>query len=79
MRAKQGKRIHILRLALCKALKLCGNITEARPSSIVEGMAFYNSNNIYFSSEQLEQMFIMEMEDIIKNLKLELQKTPDTD
>ncbi len=56
-----------------------GNITEAKPSSIVDGVEFYNSNNIYFSSEQLEQMFIMEMEDIIKNLKLEAQETPDTD
>ena len=61
------------------ALSENGNITEARPSSIVDGVAYYNSNNIYFSSEQLEQMFIMEMEDIIKNLKLEAQEAPDTD
>lgn len=61
------------------ALSESGNITDARPSSIVDGVAFYNSNNIYFSSEQLEQMFIMEMEDIIKKLKLEAQETPDTD
>lgn len=60
------------------ALSESGTITEARPSSIVDGVEFYNSNNIYFSSEQLEQMFIMEMEDIIKNLKLEAQEAPDT-
>lgn len=61
------------------SLSESGNITEAKPSNIVEVMPFYNSNNIYFSSEQLEQMFIMEMEDIIKNLKSEVQKAPDTD
>lgn len=55
-----------------------GNITEAKPTSIVDGKTFYNSNNIYFSSVQLEQMFIMEMEDIIKNLKSEIQNASDT-
>ncbi len=60
------------------SLNESGNVAEARPSNIVEGIPFYNSNNIYFSSEQLEQMFIMEMEDIIKNLKSEAQKALDT-
>lgn len=55
-----------------------GSITEVRPSNIVDGIPFYSSNNIYFSSDQLEQMFIMEMEDIIKNLKTEAQKASDT-
>lgn len=57
------------------ALSKNGNITEARPSDVIDGKAFYNSNNIYFSSKQLEQMFIMEMEDIIKNLKKESMHT----
>lgn len=55
-----------------------GNITEAKPRSIIDGKAFYDSGKIRFFSEQLEQMFIMEMEDTIKYLKTEIQKAPDT-
>ena len=51
------------------ALDQDGEIKEAKPSGFFEGKAYYPSNKIYFSSKQLEQMYIMEMEDIIKTLK----------
>ena len=51
------------------SLNQYGDISAAKPRTIIDGKAFYPSEKIYFSSKQLEQMYIMEMEDIIKTLK----------
>lgn len=49
-------------------------IANPKPMDIVDGIAFKKANQIYFSSEQLEQMFIMEMEDTLKAIKKEQAK-----
>lgn len=58
------------------ALKQNGDITPAKPSSIVDGKSFYSTSNVYMDSKRLETMFLLEMEDILKILKDEYEKNP---
>lgn len=66
------------------ALSKNGNIKiDPKPNMIdIDGKAMYSIADIHFTSEQLEKMFIMEIEDVLKALKesyvIQKQKAPDT-
>lgn len=53
------------------ALSKNGNIKiDPKPDGIdIDGKAMYSTADIHFTSEQLEKMFIMEIEDVLKALK----------
>ena len=48
------------------------------PIRIIEGKEFFNPNELRFSANQLEQMYIMEMEDELKSIKKNRNKAPGT-
>lgn len=67
------------------SLSKSGNIKiDPKPDMIdIDGKAKYSKADIHFTSEQLEKMFIMEIEDVLKALKesymIKKTKAPDTD
>lgn len=58
------------------ALNQRGNITEAQPQAIDNGIVFWDSKNLYITPKQKEELFLMEMENILKILKEEYNKNP---
>ncbi|MFG6369571.1 MAG: helix-turn-helix transcriptional regulator [Lachnospiraceae bacterium] len=58
------------------ALNQRGNIKEALPQAIDDGVVFWDSRNLYITKKQKEELFLMEMENILKILKQEYNKDP---
>ncbi len=51
------------------SLDSSGKITDSIPSRILDNKTYYSENKLRFYSKQLEQMFIMEMNDELKAIK----------
>lgn len=60
------------------SVKNNGDISIPVPIRIIEGKEFFNPNELRFSANQLEQMYIMEMEDELKSIKKNRNKAPGT-
>lgn len=58
------------------ALTQRGRIKEAQPQAIDNGVVFWDSKNLYITPKQKEELFLMEMENILKILKEEYNKNP---
>lgn len=58
------------------ALSQKGSIKEAEPMTIESGAVFWDSKNLYITKRQKEELFLMEMESILKILKEEYNKNP---
>ncbi len=58
------------------ALNQRGNMKEAQPQAIDNGVVFWDSKNLYITKKQKEELFLMEMENILKILKEEYNKNP---
>jgi transcriptional regulator with XRE-family HTH domain len=58
------------------ALNQRGNMKEAQPYAIDDGVVFWDSKNLYITKKQKEELFLMEMENILKILKEEYNKNP---
>lgn len=56
-----------------------GNISPAEPYKTPEGKEYYSTNKLLFYSNQLEQIYIMEIEDELKSIKRNMNKAPGID
>lgn len=56
-----------------------GKISPAEPYEAANGKKYHPTNKLLFYSNQLEQMYIMEIEDELKSIKKNMNKAPDTD
>lgn len=57
------------------SLDFSGKITDSIPSRILDNKTYYSENKLRFYSKQLEQMFIMEMNDELKAIKNNFNST----
>ncbi len=55
-----------------------GEISLAEPYTAANGKKYHPTNKLLFYSNQLEQMYIMEIEDELKSIKQNMNKAPDT-
>lgn len=56
-----------------------GEISPAEPYTAANGKKYHPTNKLLFYSNQLEQMYIMEIEDELKSIKKNMNKAPGTD
>lgn len=56
-----------------------GYITNAKPYTAANGKNYHPTNKLRFYSRQMEQMYIMEMEDELKSIKKSISKAPGTE
>lgn len=55
-----------------------GKISPAKPYTAANGKKYHPTNKLLFYSNQLEQIYIMEIEDELKSIKKNMNKAPGT-